>query len=433
MEHINLASAWTSLLLSFSPLFTAPTAELFVQFASGWVLCTVRRTVCGILPFADPEGRRAHDAYHRFFPEARWAQSKLWEWTAKLLVGKLCGSGRVEIDLDDTLFHKSGAQVNGAGWWRDAVRSTATRVVHALGLNLVVMTLRIQPPWGGEPLGLPINMRLHRKGETGLVDLAAEMLKDVAGWLPERSFSLCADGFYASLAGRELPRMVLTSRMRHDAALYDFPSTVRPSGKRGPNRKKGARLATPKQMAPHIQNWTSVETTERGKKRQRLVYARQMLWYHVCGARPVWLIISRDPTGREKDDFFFTTDLAAQPAQVVERFSGRWCIEDTNKNVKQLLGGEEPQTWKGVGPERAAAFSLWLYSMVWTWYLLHVDHAQPLATQPWYTQKTRPSFMDALAALRQALWHQRIFAKSEKRLVPARIVRLLIGVLVKAA
>ena len=109
MEHINLASAWTSLLLSFSPLFTAPTAELFVRFASGWVLCTVRCTVCGILPFADPEGQRAHDAYHRFFPEAHWAPSKLWELTAKLLVGKLCGSGRVEIDIDDTLFHKSVA------------------------------------------------------------------------------------------------------------------------------------------------------------------------------------------------------------------------------------------------------------------------------------------------------------------------------------
>ena len=98
-----------------------------------------------------------------------------------------------------------------------------------------------------------------------------------------------------------------------------------------------------------------------------------------------------------------------------------------------MLGGEEPQTWKGVGPERAAAFSLWLYSMVWTWYLLYVDHAKPLETRPWYVQKTRPSFLDALATLRQALWHQRIFAKFEKRLVPAKIVRLLIGFLAKAA
>ena len=29
-------------------------------------------------------------------------------------------------------------------------------------------------------------------------------------------------------------------------------------------------------------------------------------------------------------------------------------IEDTFKNTKQSLGSEEPQTWKGQGPERAA-------------------------------------------------------------------------------
>lgn len=433
MDPTTLASSWQSLLLMFSPMFTTPTAGLFERFASGWVLCTVRRTVCGILPFADPEEERAHDAYHRFFPEASWEPSKLWEWTVKKLVVKLCGSGRVSIDVDDTLFHKSGKKVNGAGWWRDAVRSTAKHVVYALGLNLVVVTLRIQAPWGGEPLGLPINMRLHRKGGPGILDLAEEMIKEVADWLPERSFDLCGDGFFAPLAGRGLPRTRVTSRMRWDAAIYDFPLTQRPRGKRGPKPKKGKRLATPKKMAQHIQNWVPVETTERGKKRRRLVYARQVLWYAVCGQRPVWLIISRDPTGKEKDDFFFTTDLDALPAQVVERFAGRWSIEDTNKNVKQLLGGQEPQTWKGVGPERAAAFSLWMYTMVWTWYLLYVDHGKPLEARPWYPQKTNPSFLDALAALRRSLWHQRIFVKSERKSVPAGIVRFLINILAKSA
>jgi hypothetical protein len=33
------------------------------------------------------------------------------------------------------------------------------------GLNVVVLTLRIRPPWGDEPLGCPINVRLFHKGE----------------------------------------------------------------------------------------------------------------------------------------------------------------------------------------------------------------------------------------------------------------------------
>jgi len=36
--------------------------------------------------------------------------------------------------------------VEGAGWWRDAVRSSATKVVHGFGLNIVLMTLAVNPP-----------------------------------------------------------------------------------------------------------------------------------------------------------------------------------------------------------------------------------------------------------------------------------------------
>ncbi|MEJ7723082.1 MAG: hypothetical protein WKF64_02155 [Ilumatobacteraceae bacterium] len=49
--------------------------------------------------------------------------------------------------------------------FRDAVRSTARRVVYASGLNLVVITLRVSAPWGRCPIGVPINVRLHRKND----------------------------------------------------------------------------------------------------------------------------------------------------------------------------------------------------------------------------------------------------------------------------
>jgi len=37
------------------------------------------------------------------------------------------------------------------------------------------------------------------------LDLAVQMLQEVAQWLPNRSIQLCADGAYASLASRMLP------------------------------------------------------------------------------------------------------------------------------------------------------------------------------------------------------------------------------------
>ena len=143
------------------PLFIAPGAEIFSRLMIGWILCTTRRTVTGILPFADPWAKRAHDAYHRFLPDARWCMAELWKLLAKILIQAFGRNGIITLALYDTLFHRSGRKVNWAGWWRDAVRSTHKNTVYAWGLNLVVLTLQIQPPWGGEPLDLPINMRVH--------------------------------------------------------------------------------------------------------------------------------------------------------------------------------------------------------------------------------------------------------------------------------
>jgi hypothetical protein len=351
---------------------------------------------------------------------------------AVLLVRTFAAAGVIELDLDDTLFHRCGRHVQGAGWWRDAVRSTRTRTVSAWGLNLVVLTLRVTPPWGGEPLGLPILMRLHRKGGDSLIDLAEAMLQQLAGWLPDRTFRLHADGFYATLAGRGLVRIHLISRMRRDAELYEPVRATRGQKRSGRPRQKGRRLPTPQQMARRIHSWRSVTTLERGQVRKRLIHARRVLWYRVCKT-PVRLVISRDPEGKERDDFFFTTDLSLTAEQVIGGFAGRWSIEDTFKNTKQFVGGEEPQTWKGQGPERAAMLSLWLSSVVWLWYLSEDRRSGQVKILPWYPQKVHPSFLDALASLRRHLWSQRIISMFGKRLGHGKKIEILLEALSRAA
>lgn len=432
MDTTSAISTWPALIQQFFPVFTAPGARIFLALVSGWILCTGRHTVTGMLPFADPGGRHAHDAFHRFLPDARWDMNALWKRLTVLLVKTFAASGVIELDLDDTLFHRCGRKVGGAGWWRDAVRSTKTRTVVAWGLNLVVLTLRVTPPWGGEPLGLPILMRLHRKGGDSLIDLAEAMLKQMTDGLPERAFRLHADGFYATLAGRGRVRTHLISRMRRDAVLYAPLATTRGKRKRGRPRTKGRRLAAPEQMARRVRSWRTVTTIERGKTRKRLVYAQPVLWYRVLKT-PVLLVISRDPTGKERDDFFFTTDLSLKPAQVIGGFAGRWSIEDTFRNTKQFIGGQEPQTWKGPGPERAAMLSLWLSSVVWLWYLSQKGGWRKVKVLPWYPTKMRPSFQDALASLRCHLWGQRIISMFGKRLGHNRNIAVLLEALARAA
>lgn len=145
------------------------------------------------------------------------------------------------------------------------------------------------------------------------------------------------------------------------------------------------------------------------------------------------LVIVRDPAGREADDFFFTTDLEADPAAVASRYAGRWSIEDTFRNVKQLLGGEDPQTWRGKGPERAASLSMWLYAAIWLWYITTQGAKRTWLSLPWYTSKKTPSFADALAALRRTLWQDLIFVRSASGPLSPKMRKTLIEVLARAA
>ena len=396
----TVISTWTDIIQQFFPIFTAPGARIFSRLMTGWILCTARRTITGILPFADPGFQRAHDAYHRFFPDSRWDINKLWQSLTVMLVKIFCPRGIITVALDDTLFHHSGRKIHGAGYWRDAVRSAKKNIVYAWGLNLVVLTLQIQPPWGGELLGLPIHMRLHRKNGDTLIELAMQMVNQLHQWLPKRGFRLVADGFYATLAGRQMPKTHLVSRIQCNAKIFDLPPKRRKKT-RGRPRKKGKRLASPQKMASYIRDWTLIEFCQRGKTVKRWVYTRPVIWYWVSH-QPIRLVISKDPAGKERDDFLFTTDLTMTASEVLECYNDRWAIEDTFKNTKQLLGGQQQ------GPERAAALGLALYSIVWLWYLRQKSRARTFWIQPWNRQKTAPSFADALCCLRRELWGQRI-------------------------
>ena len=427
-------TAWTALLAQTAGVFRAASFALFTDLLTGWVCAPGRRTITAMIAVADPAGRRAHDAYHRFFRDGAWSMSALWRVLALHVVARFAPTGVVELLCDDTLHHKSGRKVSGAGVFRDAVRSTVGRVVYAVGLNLVVVAVRVQPRWGGCPLAVPVNVRLHRKNDTTTTVAHADaMIREIAGWLGDRQLHLCADGAYASLAGAGLPNTQVTSRMRRDAALYRAapPRT----GKRGRPRTKGDRLPTPPQLAANAAptDWKTVTVDERGKAVQRQVSVHDVLWYTVNKTDLVRLVIVRDPAGVQPDDFFVTTDLNCSGAQTATRYSARWPIEVCFRDVKQDLGGQDPQSWKRQGPERAACLSLWLHATVWCWYIDSHPTGRTWIPRPWYPRKKTPSFLDALAALRRVLWSQRITAMSAAPHDRSKISDALLDTLAYAA
>ena len=433
--RVEGGEAWRELFEWMAPAFTAPSFALFTQLITAWVLLPGRHTITRMWRVMEPETRGAHDAYHRFVRCGRWSLPGFWHLLALLVVQVACPVGVIPLVVDDTVAKKTGRKISGAGIFRDAVRSTRNKVVYAWGLNIVLLVLPLHPPWGGEPLGLPVNLRIYRKnsGQSHL-DLAVEMVLELAEWFPEHAFELCGDGAYAPLAGRNLPRTDVTSRLRRDAALYELPAPRR-KGQRGRPRKKGPRLPALPQLAAALtqEQWTPTQVAVRGATQQFLLYTREVLWYDVLRDRPVLLVIIRDPAGVQPDDYFFTTNLADIGAQVASRYGDRWSIEDSFRSTKQFLGLEDPQTRKGNGPERAVALACWTYAAVWLWYIRVHGTERTWATLPWYSLKCTPSFPDALAALRRDLWRQRIFAGSAPPPDQAKIQDMLVEVLATAA
>jgi hypothetical protein len=96
------------------------------------------------------------------------------------------------------------------------------------------------------------------------VSIMDEMIRTVAGWLPEAHFLFCGDGAYASVAGHLPENVELVSRIRRDAAVYTLPPAKR-NGKKGRPPKKGRRLKSPQEKAKVVvggtKNWEELGQT----------------------------------------------------------------------------------------------------------------------------------------------------------------------------
>jgi hypothetical protein len=205
---------------AFEYVFSKPTFITFMRLVAGWLLCSSRHTITGIYPFADSKRSRVVQVYHYFFRSASWLQSDLFACWARYIVKRLCARQKIlHLSIDDTTHKKTGQKINGARTCRDAVRSTTKKTVFCWALQYIPLCLVYPPPWGGEPLSIPLTIRLNRKNNPGesavtLIDHAEAMIRELAVWLPEHTFRLVADNAYASLAGRSLPRTTLICRMR---------------------------------------------------------------------------------------------------------------------------------------------------------------------------------------------------------------------------
>jgi hypothetical protein len=231
-------------------------------------------------------------------------------------------------------------------------------------------------------LALPLLARLHLpgKGQPSCAALAREMVAEVLGWFPEWRVTLVGDGAYACkglLEGLD-PRVTFVGRLRGDAALFDPRVPPAKPGKRGPKAKKGPKLPSPKEAAAKADRkrtsvgawlWQVVEVVVYGCPRSLQSFAYEAVWPTVLGLRPIRVVVVRDPEGRMRDAYLFTTDLNASLSWVITMFAWRWAIEVMFRASKQVLDIEAPQHWSR---ESVAKLAPWVWSMqsvIMVWYI----------------------------------------------------------------
>lgn len=438
MDATSLVSAWNALVVQLAHVFTEPTARVWRQIALGWVLHRGPATVTGIYQTLGDLADRHWTVYEKFFYRAAWSLNDL---SLRLLthvvyplivesgmIDDQSGKPVADVNFDDTTVGRCGKHVAHAAWFKDASASGASHrgaVIHwAHNWIVGAVTLRL-PKWPGPRWVLPLVFALYRKRpdcnkahpfRTRQV-LAAAMVRDLAQACPQVQWRVAADGQYATRQMIEgLPSGVnLVSRIRSDAALYDLPPTWRQSGRRGAPRKRGRRLPAPWKMARcRRQGWKTVTVQYQGRTAKRRVLGVTCLWYHVCRQTPIRLVIVRDPSGTQPDDFLFCTDAMASEAQIVQRYIDRWGVEEAIFEAKQHLGFESTRGWCSKTVNRQAPLAMLLLTLVKAWYASCARHEaalQPRAA-PWYGRKKRPSFLDMLSALRRVFWQHRIIGKS---------------------
>lgn len=235
--------------------------------------------------------------------------------------------------------------------------------------------------------------------------------------MPDRKVIAVGDSSYAVidlLAALE-GKVTFITRLRLDAALYE-PVPERIKGQKGRARIKGKRLptlqATAQDKTTHWQ--TLVFSQWYGYEEKTMQVATgTALWYH-SGKVPVpirWVLL-KDPEDKLATTALLSTDLTLTAEQVIAYFARRWAMEVTFQEVRAHLGVETQRQWSQKAIARTTPVLLGLFSLV----TLIADKLQGegkliTKTSAWY-QKTLPTFSDAIASGRQALWDQSSFSTS---------------------
>jgi hypothetical protein len=388
---------------------------------TGTLLARGQRTVTAALRVMGLADERHFVNYHRVLSRAVYSLRAVGHTLLGLLVETFAPDGAVVFGMDETIERRRGAKIKQKGIYRDPVRSSHSHFVKASGLRWLTVMLLAPIPFARRVWALPFLTVLmpseryytgRRRGVKSQTDWKRQVLLQVRRWLPRRRLVCVGDTAYAALALLDrvvrLPQPItMVVRFRLDAALYE-PAPPRRPGQKGRPRLKGARLPTLKRVAADpLTRWQSHTLPAwYGEVHRRIeIVSGTAVWYHSgLPAVPLCWVLIRDPLGKFKTQALLCTDLHATALQIVKWFVQRWQLEVTHRDVREHLGVETQRQWADKAIARTTPVLFGLYSLI-TVLAHHLARRGKVITRQaaWYA-KPRPTFSDAIAAVRYELW-----------------------------
>lgn len=425
-----MQTEYTNLLALFAIHFSPQLWPLVQVLLTGAILTRGQRTVTAILRVMGLSGEKHFVNYHRVLQRAHWSSHAVSQTLLRLLVSTFVPTGVVVLGGDETIERRRGAKIKAKGIYRDPVRSSHSHFVKASGLRWVTLMLLTLIPFAERIWALPFltilapseryyanGVRAHKK----LTDVMRQALLQVRRWLPDRTLVFVADNSYAVIEFLwEMTQLAhpitMVVRFRMDAALYE-PTPPRDPKVKGRPRKKGKRLPTLVAVAadPTTRWTTQVMRHWYGEIKRAIEFTSDTaVWFH-SGQPPLpirWVIV-RDPLGKFKTQALLCTDLDVAPLQMIEWFIQRWQMEVTQREVREHLGVETQRQWSDLAILRTTPALFGLFSLVTVLAHRLAQRGKVLARETAWYAKPRPTFSDALAAVRLELWRQPTFHMSK--------------------
>lgn len=438
----NFPDEFLELIIAYSGLFSK---RVFVHarlLLAGAILAPGKRTVSSVLRVLGLREETKFHKYHRVLSLARWCALRGARILLKQLLNCFLTGGPIVVGIDETVERRWGGKIKKRGIYRDSVRSSHAHFVKCSGLRWISLMLLLPISWAERVWALPFLTVLApserygketRKRHKKITDWARQMLLQLKRWLPARKVIAVGDSSYAvlELLAAVSSHVTFITRLRLDAALY-APAPARVPGKPGRNRKKGERLPTLQEVlqgtATQWQQLTLSNWYGHGQKEMEIATATAV-WYH--SAKPVvplrWVLL-RDPEGKLAPVALLSTELDLSAEVIVTYFARRWSVEVTLQETRAHLGVETQRQWSEKAIERTTPVLLGLFSIV----TLVADHLQQqqgmLLTEhtAWY-KKEKPTFSDAIAAVRRILWQKVDFSTSTKNIEIVKIPKPLLN------